>query len=216
MGLRRSSLAFFLFLWFTVLFALTRYTSAQDYLDSSEVPASRDETNEAFSNSASILEEEQNVDGKRVVAKEESLEVACLEGENVEYSFNGRKGGVLEKGDSGLLDLSSNRLQFKRKLSQFESQVYRDSMVSSVVLAGEKLLDLDGKPFAIVATYATVTARMPGDCVVKLLIKPSIAGHTLEGVAEGVKDLRALGDAALVAKILVDPLRPRGRLDARP
>ena len=83
MGLRRSSLAFFLFLWFTVLFALTRYTSAQDYLDSSEVPASRDETNEAFSNSASILEEEQNVDGKRVVAKEER-DSEALSGEREE------------------------------------------------------------------------------------------------------------------------------------
>ena len=83
MGLRRSSLAFFLFLWFTVLFALTRYTSAQDYLDSSEVPASRDETNEAFSKSASILEEEQNVDGKRVVAKEER-DSEALSGEREE------------------------------------------------------------------------------------------------------------------------------------
>jgi|SaaInlStandDraft_1057018.scaffolds.fasta_scaffold37456_2 hypothetical protein len=83
-----------------------------------------------------------------IAVEKEGLEVACLKGSDVEYSLNGSRGGVLQKGDAGRLDLASNKIQYPRKLTEFEIQVYSDSLVGSVVQAGEMLLDLDGKPFA--------------------------------------------------------------------
>ena len=78
---------------------------------------------------------------------DESLEVAVLEGESVEYFLNGNRGGYLKEADAGKLNPSSSKLQFERKMSSFEIQVYRDSLIGSVVQVGEMMLDLEGKPY---------------------------------------------------------------------
>lgn len=77
----------------------------------------------------------------------DGLELVRLEGSSLEIYYNGSLSTRLKVNEAGRLVPSSSRVKFLRNVTEFEAQAYRDSLIGSVVLAGEMPLDLEGRPF---------------------------------------------------------------------